>query len=124
MDAEPRLCAFCGAPADDDHHLDGCDVAGRHLDDLLRGPKCHDDHELLHEDLRRQQIDKPLQSTNILDQLERFLRRVAVYVGRAAEATGFQWCLALAGSCARWAERLHAAIVALDARDPAWRWIV
>ena len=70
---------------------------------------------------QKKQIDKPLQSTNVLERIERCLRRVGVILGRVSETTGITWCVGLAAACVRWAVELHAAIVALDGWDPGWR---
>jgi hypothetical protein len=120
MDDEKR-CAICGKPAEDEHHLIGRGHAFVQLDPTLTADVCHDDHELLHDDCRRQGIDKPLQSTNIFERIERFLQRVGVFLGRVGEATGIAWCIGLAGSCARFAGELHTAIMALDGWDLGWR---
>ena len=49
---ELENCAICGGRAVDPHHLTGRGSDRLQLDPDLTAPLCHDDHELIHEDLR------------------------------------------------------------------------
>jgi hypothetical protein len=125
MNGESRRCAICGKQVRrDGHHLTGRGQGGLPLDDDLIADLCHDDHELVHDDLRRLHIDTPLQSSNVLERIERRLQRVGVFLGRVGEATGITWSLLLAVACVRWASELRAAVVALDRWNGDWRGVV
>lgn len=114
-------CAICGQPAVDPHHLTGKGPDGGYLDGELTAPTCHDDHELLHEDLRHDRIDKPLGDVSVFERVAYRLERVAVFFSRLAERTPFSWVIRLAASMRRWAGELRSGVNALDAWNPAWR---
>jgi hypothetical protein len=107
----------------DAHHLGGRGHDGEYLDPAT-ADLCHDDHELVHDDLRRQRIDTPLESRNVLERVERFLLRVGVFLARVAEGTGIGWCVGLAAACVRMATELHSMIVKLDRWNPGWRDVI
>jgi hypothetical protein len=120
MDSD--LCAICGQPADDPHHLTGRGCDGAYLDPDLTASTCHDDHELLHEDLRNEGVDKPLAQATIVEKIVYRLTRTAVFVGRMAEAIpGMAWLANLARGLRRWAEDLRGFVAVLDAWNSGWR---
>jgi hypothetical protein len=122
--ADPRCCAVCGKEVRRDaHHHGGRGPDGEYLD-TATADLCHHDHELVHEDFRRQSIDEPLRSLNVLERIERFLRRVGVFLARVAEGTGLLWCVGLAGACVRCAADLQHVIVALDHWNVDWRNVI
>jgi hypothetical protein len=116
-------CAICGGAACDSHHLTGRGPDGGYLDPELTVDECHDDHELLHEDLRQEGIDKPLRDANVFERVAYRLERAAVFFTRLAEQAPFAWLVKLAGSMRQWAGELRSGVAALDARIPAWRLI-
>jgi hypothetical protein len=121
MADELRRCAICGKQVRRDaHHLGGRGHDEEYLDPAT-ADLCHDDHELAHDDLRRQRIDAPLESGNVLERVERLLRRVGVFLARVAEGTGISWCVGLAAACVRMATDLRHAITALDRWNIHWR---
>jgi len=119
---DEKRCAVCGAQVRrDGHHLTGRGPDGRYLDPSLVAELCHDDHELVHDDLRRQHIDQPLQSENVLERIERCLRRVGAFLGRVSDVTGIAWFAALATAGIQWATDLRGVIAALDQWNLGWR---
>ncbi len=117
-------CAITGGPAERGHHLTGRGPDGEQLDEELTAPVGHDGHELVHEDLRREGLDKPLEADTVPERMERRLRRVGLFMGRVAEAVPpLAWLMALARSCARWADELAGFVRALDSWNPGWRLI-
>jgi hypothetical protein len=122
MTDDERRCAISGEPAQRDHHLTGRGADGTQLDDELTVPLSHDGHELVHEDLRNQAIDKPLLADSVPEQIERRLRRVGLFFGRVAEsAPPFSWMLLLAREFVRWADELGGWVNRLDTKFPQWR---
>lgn len=121
-----RVCLICGRNAHDDHH-----VTGRSLDPQLSFWHCHDHHELLHDDWNsagvpakdRQRDDRDGDTTpTVLHALVLRLRRLAMWLGRLAEAGVFEpVAAALAYALARWATELEACIHRLDAQVSGWR---
>ncbi len=121
-----RVCVICGRRASDDHH-----VTGRSLDPQLSFWHCHDHHELLHDDWNtadvpaknRQRDDRDGDAPpTLLHALVFRLRRLAMWLGRLAEAAVFEPIAnPLACALARWAVELEAFIVGLDAQLPGWR---
>jgi hypothetical protein len=116
-------CVICGEPACDLHHLTGRGPDGRQLDEELTAPTCHDDHELVHDDLRHQGVHKPLKETSVFERVAYRLERVAVFFARLAEQLPFAWLQRLAGSMCQWAGELRTGVAALDAWNPNWRLI-
>jgi hypothetical protein len=123
MTDEP--CAICGRPAagdHDPHHLTGRETPKKQLDDDVTAHLCHDDHELVHEDLRTEGLDRPLGPATPLGRVARRLERVAVFLARVAESVPLMgWMAALAGGVRRWADELHRCEAQLDAWNPGWR---
>lgn len=121
-----RVCIICGRRASDDHH-----VTGRSLDPQLSFWHCHDHHELAHDDWntagvpakKRQRDDRDEDAPpTVLHALVFRLRRLAMWLGRLAEAGVFEpIAAALASALARWAAELEACIQSLDARLSGWR---
>lgn len=100
-------CAMCGDPADDSHHLTGRGLGHAHLDPDLVAPLCHDDHELVHEDLRQEGLDKPTAETAPARRVAFRLRRAAIFLARVADANpALGWLAPLAAALRRWADEL------------------
>jgi hypothetical protein len=119
---EAIRCAICGGDPEDDHHLTGRGSDGEQLDDELVAGLCHDDHELLHEDLRQDGLDKPLRASTIFERVARRLQRVGVFLARVAEGVlPFRWIAGIAAALGRWADELNSSVCALDAWNPGWR---
>ncbi len=114
-------CAICGRPAEDPHHLTGRGPDSEYLDDDLAAPLCHDDHELLHEDLRHDRIDKPFGDLSVFERVAYRLERVAVFFSRLAEQAPLQWIVTLAEAMRRWAGELRRGVDDLDSKHPRWR---
>lgn len=116
------LCAICGRLANHEHHESGRGPDGSQLDPHLTAPVCHEDHDLLHDDLRTAGIDRPLQATSVPERIERRLERVGLFLGRVAEAfPPFRWIGAIASACSRWAAELGSFVASLDRCCPGWR---
>ena len=121
-------CLWCGAPAWRGHHPTGRDPDGRYLDPDLKFPSCHDHHELSHDDWRTLEIEdsergrEPQKRLCFIERVALRLRRLAVTVGRFAEAyPRATWLAAGARALKRWADELGWFISALDRHDPGWR---
>ena len=124
MNEDPEPCVITGKPAERDHHISGRGADEEQLDDDLTVPVSHDGHELVHEDLRNQGIDKPLQADSVPERIERRLRRTGVFLGRMAESVPpLEWMLALARALTRWADELKGWVYRLDTKCPGWRLI-
>jgi hypothetical protein len=103
----PDTCSICGGPADDAHHLTGRGPGHVHLDPDLVAPLCHDDHELVHEDLRQEALDNPTVATSPTRQVAFRLRRAAIFLARVADANpALGWLVHLASALRRWADEL------------------
>lgn len=119
---EPENCAICGQPGDDWHHLTGRGADDLQLDPEVTAPLCHDDHELIHGDLRAEHVDKPLAAITIVERVAHRLRRVGVFLVRVAEAVPpLRWLARLAAGMRQWADELTGHVRALDAWNPSWR---
>jgi len=114
-------CAMCGQPADDDHHLTGRGSDGKYLDPELTAPLCHDCHELVGDDLRGEDLEKPLRKVTIPERVAHCLDRTGVLLSRVAEIPPLSWIGRLAGACHRWAWLLWGFVAALDAWNRGWR---
>jgi len=118
-------CVLCGHPSEDPHHVTGWGWKGTQLDDDYRLPLCHDDHELVHDDLRQAGIDKPLQGKTVIEEVARRLERSAALLGRLGEAVpAVSSVLYLARAMRFWAEQLHKVVQLLDNWNPSWRTVV
>lgn len=108
MDAPAESCSFCGEPSDDRHHLTGKGPTRQYLHPELTADLCHRHHELIHDALRHQQIDKPQPGDgwNSLRFVEHTLRRIAVFIAQyAIRADNPVWAL-IASALVECAERL------------------
>ena len=115
-------CIFGDDPSDDPHHISGRGADGRQLDDDVVVPLCHDHHELIHDDLRLDGLDKPLRMDNPIDQTVRRLRRAAAFLARLADAVPAISSLAyMARGMQRWADQLERFSQTLDRWNPSWR---
>ena len=113
---------FCGGPWDYSHHYTGRDHEGRYLDPEFKGPACHDDHYLLHDDWHTQEIEKVLSPLTFFERVEIRLRRWAANCARMDEAMRGGTPHGLLGMIlARWADELRRGIDVLDYRYPGWR---
>jgi hypothetical protein len=118
-----RTCIVCGRSADDDHHL-----TGSVLDPMLLLPHCHDHHELMHDDWwtagvgakRRRGVEMEPAPATFLDGLYLRLRRLALWLGRLAEASR-PISGPLAAAVAGWSTDLLRCLNALDAGWASWR---
>jgi hypothetical protein len=104
----PDPCAICGRPAKVHHHLTGRDHLQAYLDPGLVVPVCHDHHQLLHDDLRDEQLDRVHEPLAVIERVAHRLRRVAVFFTRLAKTPMDLWA-ALAQTLRLWADRLTAA---------------
>lgn len=119
-------CVYCGAEGALRHHLTGRDAQLRYLDPRLTLPLCHDCHQLVHDDLRTLDVDDPqdraIEEQPLVELVELRLRRLAVALGRIADALpDFTWLARLAETAKWWADHLRRDVTARDARDPGWR---
>jgi hypothetical protein len=121
-------CLLCPEDAAERHHLSGKPPASlggskrKHLDPSLVVAVCDDCHDLLHEDLRSQDLDTPLGHTTwtVLDRIEFGLARVGCFFGRLAETQQWGWCNNLADTLCAWADQLGGLRHALDEHYPDW----
>ena len=113
------LCAMGDDELGDDlHHLTGRGSDKNYLDPELVVVLCHDHHELIHDDLRQEQVDKPLDSVSAASRVARRLIRVALIFDRVAEVTPTLGCLiGVAAAMRRWAEELVAEEQIEEERD-------
>ncbi len=118
---EHEHCLLCGEPCEHQHHLTGRGADHEHLDPALTVPLCHNDHELVHQDLRTDEIDRPLTSATVPERIERRLERVATFLGRAYEFFPFMWLGCAAAAVRSWATELGQFIAALDQWNTGWR---
>lgn len=86
----------------------------------LTAQTCRDDHELLHEDLRRDRIDNPVGNVNVLERVAYLLERVSIFFARLEERAPYEWVARLAQSMRQWAGELRLGVRDLDARHPNW----
>jgi len=88
-------------------------VTGRGRDHAYLDPDlylslCHDDHELVHEDLRAEQVDRPTEEASAGRRVAYRLRRTALLLVRVAESvSSLQWLARLAEALRRWASELE-----------------
>lgn len=116
------VCIHCGAPAEDRHHPTGRGPDGGYLDPWFKIPHCHNDHELVHDDLRSAKLENATPGDSFLEHLESGLRRLGVFLGRLPGVAALGVLLAmLARWCTDKADGLHLVISALDAGLPGWR---
>jgi hypothetical protein len=100
------ICAICGERSHHAHHLTGREGEPQ-LDPDLVAPVCHDDHDLIHEDLRFEGLDRPLVDATTAERLERRLRRLSFFLLRVGETyPDFTWVPVVALHCQIWADDL------------------
>jgi hypothetical protein len=116
------ICVDCGAPAEDGHHPTGRGADLSYLDPWFKVGHCHDDHELVHDDLRSAGLEVAPAGNSFLAELELGLRRVGLFLGRLpGVAVLGDLLVMLARWCASKADGLRLVITALDAGAPGWR---
>ena len=115
-------CTTCSATARHEHHLTGRGSDGAQLDPEMTVPLCNDCHDLIHDHLRLEKIDRPLQATTIPERVERSLRRVAIFLSEFAQGNpAFVWAILLACKFDQWANLLRQHVEFLDAHHRDWR---
>jgi hypothetical protein len=115
-------CVFCGRTAQRGHHVTGRDGDGAYFDPELVASSCHDDHELVHDDLKTLGLNDAAHELSLFERVLLRLQRLSVNAARFAEAhPDWPWAARIAEALARWAAELERAIRHLDARDPGWR---
>jgi hypothetical protein len=119
MEDEP--CAICSGPSEDPHHVTGKGPDEEYLDPDLTAPVCHDDHEMIHEDLRNEKLNKPLGRASIPERIAYRLDRLGVLLSRVAEQLPFDWVVRVATAVRSWAEELRCFVQGLDLWNPDWR---
>lgn len=123
--AEKELCVLCGGPSEQGHHVTGRGPDGRQLDDAFTVPVCGEDHDLLHNDLRRMGVDHPLKTTSVPEHIERRLQREALFLSRLAEAQpSFPWVATSAGAVMSWANDLCRFVARMDHLMSGWRDVI
>lgn len=111
MDAPEGHCAFCGAPADHQHHLTGRHPDRSYLHPHLTVGLCHRHHCLVHDDLRAQRIDTPTHAAAEPAGAAVFaLRRIAVFLGRFAKHADNPLWQSLAGVLQELADTVQRAL--------------
>ena len=115
-------CAICGRAMADLHHLTGRGPDAGQLDPDLVVPLCHDDHELLHEDLRTEGLDRPCHAVTAVERVAHRLQRAGIFLARVAEnVPPLCWLAGLAQGMRRWASELLDHVRTLDDWDSGWR---
>src|SRR4051794_33182501 len=111
-------CAICGAEPCQGHHLTGTDADDRnYLDPDFIVPLCHDDHVLVHDDWHTHGLQRAPERLSHLELIELALRRIAVLVGRFAEAhADLTWAGGWAQAFDSMANKLAIDLQARDAR--------
>lgn len=115
-------CSTCDHIAQHDHHLTGRGGDGEQLDPSLTVPVCFDCHDLLHDHLRLDQVDRPLANTSVPEVIERRLRRMAIFLSEVAQwQSSLVWVAAVAIKLDAMADQLRRHIAMLDRNFEGWR---
>jgi hypothetical protein len=115
-------CVICGVPADDPHHYGGRNHESCYLDPHATAPVCHDDHELLGDDMRAEGLEAPCVGTTVLEELAHRMEGFAVLMARVAEVRpDDRWLANLASASRIWADDAHELVRRFDELLPDWR---
>jgi hypothetical protein len=117
-------CIACSKPADHGHHVTGRGSDHDQLDSDLTVPLCHEDHVLIHQDLRTAGIDDPTEMNTVPERIEHRLRRVATLLGRLSEFLSSTWISAAAIAVVSWANELSQFVAAMDHWNLGWRGVM
>jgi hypothetical protein len=103
--AGERRCMVCGAAAVEAHHITGRDGCRVQFDPELTVDLCRSHHELVHEDLRDEDLDRVRRPLRDPERVAHRLQRLAVLFARAAGHPTDAWAQ-LASHLRAWADEL------------------
>lgn len=107
-----ELCCVCDqAPMKQWHHLTGCTPTSREfLDPGLIVPVCDRCHEDLHEDLRREGLDRLTKPLDLIATIAHRLRRLALFLSKLAGTNASSIWAVIADHLQLWADELTTAV--------------